>query len=343
MADGEDARPDHASLHARLPLVDPVEAGRRNGWLKALNTAGLAAELSEPSSAPALRFSDVVWITPDRIDGAPAVWLKAAESPALPEALAAFSRLEPLLEALERAMARPLDPQAIEQAPTGLTLWVAHGDHAARIMIGPGASPPPSRADRRVPAGGAANATIPCRLVMQGPLAPASELSALAPGDLVMAASSPDGIKGWLSAPGVGTVAGRLSPGSARFLCEGMMDSTKTPETADAAPAGDLPGGLKVRLRLELGSLEVTLADLAALASGAVLPVPALNDAPVVTITAPGATLATGRLVALGETGEERERREEERQGLRDAMEDLAASLREEMRLVAERRGEVSR
>ena len=44
-----------------------------------------------------------------------------------------------------------------------------------------------------------------------------------------------------------------------------------------------------------------------------------------------------GRLVALGETGEERERREEDRQGLRDAMVDLAASLREEMRLVAER------
>ena len=43
------------------------------------------------------------------------------------------------------------------------------------------------------------------------------------------------------------------------------------------------------------------------------------------------------RLVALGETGEERERREEDRQGLRDAMVDLAASLREEMRLVAER------
>ena len=44
-----------------------------------------------------------------------------------------------------------------------------------------------------------------------------------------------------------------------------------------------------------------------------------------------------GRLVALGESGEERDRREEERQGLRDAMVDLAASLREEMRLVAER------
>lgn len=43
------------------------------------------------------------------------------------------------------------------------------------------------------------------------------------------------------------------------------------------------------------------------------------------------------RLVALGETGAERSRREEERQGLRDAMVDLAASLREEMRVLAER------
>ena len=43
------------------------------------------------------------------------------------------------------------------------------------------------------------------------------------------------------------------------------------------------------------------------------------------------------RLGALGEGSEERGRREEERQGLRDAMVDLAASLREEMRLVAER------
>lgn len=43
------------------------------------------------------------------------------------------------------------------------------------------------------------------------------------------------------------------------------------------------------------------------------------------------------RLVTLGEGGAERGRREEERQGLRDAMVDLAASLREEMRLVAER------
>ena len=43
------------------------------------------------------------------------------------------------------------------------------------------------------------------------------------------------------------------------------------------------------------------------------------------------------RLVMLGESGEDRDRREEERQGLRDAMVDLAASLREEMRLVAER------
>lgn len=44
-----------------------------------------------------------------------------------------------------------------------------------------------------------------------------------------------------------------------------------------------------------------------------------------------------GRLVSLGEGSAERSRREEERQGLRDAMVDLAASLREEMRVLAER------
>ena len=43
------------------------------------------------------------------------------------------------------------------------------------------------------------------------------------------------------------------------------------------------------------------------------------------------------RLVVLGESGEDRGRREEDRQGLRDAIVDLAASLREEMRVLAER------
>ena len=43
------------------------------------------------------------------------------------------------------------------------------------------------------------------------------------------------------------------------------------------------------------------------------------------------------RVVVIGESGEERGRREEERQSLRDAMIDLAASLREEMRVLAER------
>ena len=302
MADGETPFARATPLRARLPSVDPVESTRRNGWLLALTAGGLSAEAAEASPGPALRFSGGAWISPERIDGAPAAWLETAESPALPEALAAFSRLEPLLEALERAMDVALDPQALEPPPAGLTLRVSHGAHAVRLTLGADAKPPRSAAGRRVPIGAAARATLTCRLVLDGPLAPAAELGALAPGDLVMASSSPDGIKGWLSAPGVGTVAGRVRPDSARFLCEGTMDSTMQGPTPEGeAAAGDLPGGLKVRLRLELGAVEVTLADLAALAPGAVLPVEALGDAPVVTITAPGAALATGRLVAMGD------------------------------------------
>ena len=77
------------------------------------------------------------------------------------------------------------------------------------------------------------------------------------------------------------------------------MDETNKPDPP-AAESG-LPAELTVRLNLELGGVQVTLGELAALAPGAVLKVEVSGDAPRVEITAGGAHLAVGRLVALGE------------------------------------------
>lgn len=112
-----------------------------------------------------------------------------------------------------------------------------------------------------------------------GALAP-DELDALAPGDVVVLDEAP-GTRHALVLPGGAAVRGRLDE-------EGFHPE----ETSMADPLPQLP----VALEVELARFPVTLADLARLAPGAVLPVP-IDRRGLVTLRAGERAVARGQLV----------------------------------------------
>ena len=151
----------------------------------------------------------------------------------------------------------------------------------------------------RVPLGAAAAARIAVRLVVDGPLAPAGELATLARGDLVLARGVGSGLRAGLAAAGGRVWRGVWRPGDGRFIGDGMDDAYEAATTGSEPLSA--PGDLPVKLTFELAAVELPLAEVAALAPGAVVRVPAAGDSPAVVLVAGGARLARGRLVAVGD------------------------------------------
>lgn len=315
-------KPDAAiatALHPRLPRFDPGEARRRAALLQRLagraTSDGLRLYVrldDPPPSGAALRFTGGVSAAPIVVDGRPALWTETAASAILPEALAGFSLLEPLLEVVEAALAVTLDPLGMEAAfGPGLAAQIEARDgdghivHAMTLVFGREAVLTPVRLSAApVPLGVAARAGVAVRLVVEGPLAPADELARLASGDVVLAPGGPSGLRARVVLAGGRAFRGVWRPQEGRFTGEDMDDAHEAAPGDAARTQGEplsAPGDLTVRLRFELATVELPLAEVAALAPGAVLAVPAAGNSPVVTVTAGGARLARGRLVALGD------------------------------------------
>ncbi len=303
-----------AALRPRLPRVDAGEASRgaalRLGLSGRVVDGGLHLRVrldGAPASGPVLRFKGGVSAALTRVNGRPALWLDAPASAVLPEALAEFSALEPLLAAVEAALGVALDPLGVEPGfGAGLLAQVeardgaGHVVHAMTLGLGPEVALAPTRpTGEPVLLGLAASARTPVRIELEGPLAPAAELARLAVGDVVLASGGGGGMRARLSAANGRIWRGVWRPGDGRFTGDGMNDANEAAPT-EGGPLS-APGNLPVRLSFELSGVEVTLAEVAALAPGAVLATPSAGDSPAVTITAGGARLARGRLVALGD------------------------------------------
>ncbi len=306
--------PEVAPLRPRLPRMDAGEADRRTALLRRLVGAPVEGGLrlharveAAPPAGPAMRFKGGVDAAPVRVDGRPALWTEGPASAALPEALAEFSALEPLLSAVERALDVALDPTGLEPAfGPGLVARVEARDDAGAsvhaLMLGLGrevALAPMRPSAAPVPLGAAAAARVAVRLALKGPLAPAGELGALAQGDLVLASGGGSGLRARLAAAGGRAWRGVWRPDDGRFIGDGMDDAHEAAATGGEPLSA--PGDLPVRLTFELVAVELPLAEVAALAPGAVVRIPAAGDSPAVVVVAGGARLARGRLVAVGD------------------------------------------
>ena len=320
--------PTPSSPHARLPRIAPAEAEGRNRLLGALNgllidDLRLRARIAEPRPGePALLFgaADVeLSFAAERVFGQPAQPIVRASS-ALPEILMEMSRLEPLIAALERGCGRALEPRGLSAGPVeGLNLTLEAIDpagqvvHAARLGVSE-ASAQGFQAHAGGGLGPAARALARCRLTLRGPLVPHRELAELEAGDLVLIPNPRAGLRAaWLEVGGT-IHRGGFDPQGLAFHVQqedfDMLDAPpgEDPPPSDQAEAPDAPQAidqrltdLPVRLQVALPAVEVAVGALAALAPGAVLPLPIEGQDLKVELLTGGVRIATGRLVALGE------------------------------------------
>lgn len=312
-------------LAPRLSRLDPQAAADRNRLLAALSAVrtlggGLQARPSiAPSAGPWLQFETPqgrLGLAPLIAGGAPVLWIDRHPHPALAEALAALSELEPVIAGLEQACGLPLDPKGVGPA-AGLGLRLdfvdAEGrlEAAVHLMIEPAlAAAWPAPAAAALPLGPAAAAPAACRLVLEGPVAPGRDLGLLGVGDLVLLPrANLAGWRAWLfPAGGSAAAAGLADLARHRMTIAELeapmndVEATLSPPGETPAPSAGPPREWPVRIRVALPQLKVTLGALAALRPGAVLGLEGLGGGdPPVEVLADEVVVARGRLVALGE------------------------------------------
>lgn len=333
------------SLRSRLPRADPAEAAARNRALALLSglevddpdgplrlTVGVAA----PAAGGWLRFETGVGamgLAPARIAGQPVPPLPEAAAPDLPAALHQLSRLEPLIAAVERAVGLPLDPVGLGP-PCGLTFSLVAADandgtvHEARLCVDPAcAAIWPDPPDRR-PLGAAAAAPVALRALLEGPLAPTSELAELGAGDVVVLPRA--SASGWacaLSSDRGPLGAGFLDLANRKLTLQTLETSpmletaaqpavTPDAEIAPAPPAEPMSFAprearqpaealaletLSVRLRVALNDVRLPLKALSGLRPGSVVTLPGDQEDLPVQLLADDQPIASGRLVSLGD------------------------------------------
>jgi type III secretion protein Q len=295
-------------LIARLPPLSPRLAAARERMLSILNRSveGLTLKAAIVEDAP-----EAPWVVFDTTAGR----VGLAQTDATPrdhaEVLARLDQLEPLLAALETGDFT-FDPVDVEDgAEAALLIGLEAFDaeavrrHAVVLALDLAAAeawPEPAAADAAL---SALAVPLPVVLTLDGPTVSASQ--ALGVGDVVLL---PFGVERAL--PATIAVAGRrargaFSPAGGRFAINtlepiAMSDlSARIEPAASPDPAVLATSDLPVTLRVALGEVTLTVAQLAALRPGSTvtLEVPPAEARAV--LLAGERPVAAGRLVALGE------------------------------------------
>ncbi len=318
----------YTSLRDRLPRLDRGRAEAQNralaifASLKVQDAAGVLQVRATPSgwdqAEGALLFAAPggwLAVKGDIIGGARGPALSAGAD--LPAALSTLARIEPFLEALERAAGHSLDPVGVESElrPGALTFDLTLDAEDGRVVHHltvavagelPLRWPEPSWLARL---GAAAPAAIACRIRADGPKLERQRLAALREGDLVLLPRKGQGWPARLEAPDGSKIAsGWIDWPASQFLRSSLEETpmlTADEDTAivqGGAPQGAVPiDQLPVNLRVVIGQVTTSVSALAQLQEGSTLLLPDLEDSPRVTVLAEDRAIAEGRLMAVGE------------------------------------------
>lgn len=293
-------------LIARLPPLSPRLAAARERMLSILNRSvdGLTLKAGVVEDAP-----DGPWVVFDTPAGRVGLAEIDATTRDHAEVLAQLDRLEPLLAALETGDFT-FDPVDVEDgAEAALLIWLEAFDaeavrrHAVVLALDLAAAeawPEPGAAQTDF---SALAVPLPVILTLDGPTVPASQK--LGVGDVVLL---PFGVERAVTA--TLAVAGRsargaFSPAGGRFSINSLepiaMSDLSAHIDPDASPGPGALADLPVTLRVTLGEVTLTVAQLAALRPGSTvtLDVPPAEARAV--LMAGERPVAAGKLVALGE------------------------------------------
>lgn len=294
-------------LIARLPPLSPTLAAARERMLSILHRAvdGLNLQSAIVEDAPT-----GPWVVFDTAAGQVRLAQIDGETPRdHAEVLASLDRLEPLLAALESGDF-VFDPVDVEEgAEAEILVRVEAFDaeavrrHAVVLAVDLAVAeawPEPVAADADV---SALAAPLPVTLTLDGPRVPAGQ--ALGVGDVVLLPFGPErafaatlAVAGRRARGAFSPAGGRLSVNSSEPIAMSELSAHIDPVASpDPGALADLP----VTLRVALGEVTLTVAQLASLRPGATvtLEVPPAETRAV--LLAGERPVAAGRLVALGE------------------------------------------
>lgn len=175
---------------------------------------------------------------------------------------------------------------------------------------------------------------VGCKMDIAGPRASRAEIGLLEVGDIIVAPSPSGGqwpalirtrsagpiLSGWFDAThsrftlrswkavpmeDIQPPSFEQAPGVSEPFSAGAIEDEMARDPPGAATPGDQIGplltGLPVQLQLSIGEFELSLGEVAALAPGAILDIPARGEDLCVNVMADKTRIATGRLVALGQ------------------------------------------
>lgn len=317
--------PHHAPLRDRLPALDPAQAERQTRLIAALNarrigeltlTVRVASPRDRAAAAGWIGFradAATVAVAPVLID-AELVRLSATGSaPDVAIAARLLGAIEPLVIALEGALAADLLPEGLASAPPEdailLRLDASSPPHAIRhrLIV---AVPPTGDVARAglLPADSALLTTLRARwtATIDAPPIPTRHLGTIVAGDLHLLGATP--LVARITLPGHrGTVRARLEPSKGSLTLQDDI----IPASADLAEALPpmSPGEpdavdwslVKVPATVEIEGGLLSGRDIAGLAAGSVLSLPGAGGTLPVRVTAGGAVIGTGELVAVGD------------------------------------------
>lgn len=297
-------------LIAALPSLSPRLAAARDRMLSLLcrTIDGLTLKAAIAEDAP-----DGPWVVFDTAAGRVGL-AQVGEGGAArdhAEVLARLDRLEPLLAALETGglVFDPIDVEAASEADIHVRVEAFDAEqvlrHSVVLALDLAVAEAWPDADESPADLSSLAVPLPVALTLDGPTVPAN--SALGVGDIVLLPFGADRVLSATLAVGGQRVRGLLSPARGGFSVNSLepipmsdfaVSAAVEPSSPDPALlAADLP----VTLRVALGEVTLTAAQLATLRPGATvtLEVPPAEARAV--LLAGDRPVASGRLVALGE------------------------------------------
>jgi type III secretion protein Q len=305
-----------APLRDRLRSLDAARAERQTRLIAALNArrlgeqtlaARLALERDRRAASAWIRFgagADQVAIAPLLVAGE--LVRLAGPDPAIAAQL--LAAIEPLIVAFEHALGEDLIPAGLATEPPADALLLRIDATCARQGI----------RHRLIvavpPVGAVAEAALPAcdpgllatlrtrwTATLEAPPLPVRHLGTLVPGDLYLLGVAP--MVAHVTLPGHrGAVRARLEPLKGSMTLQ--EDIVPLPDQSRAEPgeAGAIAWDrMTVPATIEIEGGLVSARDVAGLAAGSVLPVPATGGTLAVRVVAGGAVIGAGNLVAVGD------------------------------------------
>ena len=295
----------HAALATRLPRIEPRLAALQTRLLAAIDGApagslALHARLADTDAATAIRFTTPggdIEVAPLLVDGGVPMLHGDDGRPDAVSALATLAGLEPVIAAVERCLGVALRPSGVGRAELPLRLLVEAPDatgvvHHAVVLCfdeSAGFSPPPQPARFDAAIG---RLVTGFSFLGAGPTLARHRIEALAVGDLLLI--------GGRELPGSVEAGARRWPARFAPATATISINQGTPRVSDA-PDANLDPDLRLALSLRIDGGSVSVADLARLAPGSVLPLAIPGASMPVTLEIGGAAVASGELVAVGE------------------------------------------